>query len=199
MRIALRLLTAAAMLASAAYGLPQLREVARVKAALSQAQDPAQALAALSAMQGSSAVQELVAAQAAQLARLSEAGADGAPAPRSPAPEAEPEPPLPSDSRQRVFSASTAGVIRLKPGEAPPPGAALLVDHKTGERLAMVKTKRPAGDGPAAVFPQLPLPVANALSDDLASRRNRAYAALLATAAFAFFLVWRVRRGILGA
>lgn len=191
MRLLARVLFAAAFLLSAAYAARQLKEVARVKAALASAQDPAQALAALSALQGSGAVQELVAAQAAQLARLSEAGAPGA----ADAAPAEPEAPLPSDSRQRAFTASSP-VLRLKPGEAPPPGAALLVDHKTGERLALVKTRRPSGDTGLST---LPAPLAGAVSDDLRSRTRRAYALLLATAAFGFFLVWRARRGILGA
>lgn len=198
MRVLLRLVLAAAVAAPAGYGLLQLRELSKVRRTLAEAQDPSQALAALSGMPGSGAVQELVAAQAAQLSRLTEAGASGEPASAPPAePVPEDEAPLPSGSAQRAFTASSP-VIRLKPGEAPPPGAALLIDHKTGERLALKKTSRPAGDAALPGLPSLPAPIARAVSDDLAARTKRAYALLLSTAAAAFFLVWRARRALVG-
>lgn len=190
MKLALRLLVAAALLASAGYSLLRLRDLAAAKRLLSEpGSSPEAVLARLAQDDRSGAVRALVEAQLEQSRRLSSLPGEGGGGAVAAPPE--PAEPLSADSRgQRLF---TAG--------GPPGGrggTGVLIDLKTGERLtagargARPGPAEPRGSGNRSFRP--PATLRGFLSDDLTARRDRAYAVLLGTAAVAVFLVARARR-----
>ncbi|TBR22783.1 hypothetical protein EPO15_07430 [bacterium] len=97
------------------------------------------------------------------------------------APAAEPEEPPPADpGGQRLLS------VKRGPSQVGS-GSGVLIDHKTGQRLEV---------GGGSALPRPPAALRGLFSDDLNARRNRAYALLLGTAAFAVALVVRARRAL---
>lgn len=194
-RLALKLVMAGVLLASAGYSLRQLRELAALKRELSApGASPEEALAKLAQTDGSGVVRALVEAQLGQVQRLGGLPEGGAVQSSAPAPEPS-EPAAAADSAgQRLFSAGAAGGSRRTGA-----GTGVLIDHKTGERLVVRAGSGRSAAGEASPARPLRPDFRGLTSGDNRSRRNKALALLLATVVAAVLLVLRARRATIGA
>ncbi|MFC1679689.1 hypothetical protein ACFL2T_05715 [Elusimicrobiota bacterium] len=203
LRIALKVLLAGSLLASAGYSCYQLRRISGLKAALdSGSASSAEVLDQLAASDSSGVIRELISVHRAQIERLrSLPEGDATPveaaarARSKPATARRRAPPPGKTSGQRLFTAS-GKVDVFEPGQKPPKagkGTAVLIDHRTGKHY-VVKSGSPGRHPASLSLPSLPEGLKLSLSDDLTSRRRRAYALLIGSAGFALVLVLMAAR-----